>query len=197
MIMAMPNGGTATLYEDSYDGKWPAETLVIREFIPFIDQNYRTIAMRAGRAIEGFSMGGRGSTPLAMKYPELFCSLFDQSGNVMHTSQEFNPSDPAITWYLGPDKQRYIDDDAYLLLKKNLDKIKGRMRIQIWCGTKDPQHLGTVREFHQALLEAGVDHTYMEIEGLAQDRKGMVTQFSRIWFDYHVESFRRSGALAR
>ncbi len=197
MIMAMPNGGTVTLYQDSYDGKWPAETLTIREFIPFIDQNYRTIAERKGRAIEGFSMGGRGSTRLAMKYPEIFCSLFDQSGNVMHTSEEFVPSDPVATWYLGPDKQRYIENDAYLLLKKNLDKIKGRMRIQIWCGTQDPEHLGTVRQFHQALVDAGVDHTYMEIEALAHKRNEMVARYSKVWFDYHVESFRRSGALPR
>jgi endo-1,4-beta-xylanase len=197
MIMAMPNGGTATLYQDSHDGKWPAETLLIGEFIPMIDQTYRTIATRAGRAIEGFSMGGRGSTRLAMKYPEMFCSLFNQSGNVMHTSEEFQPSDPASIWYLGPDKQRYVDNDAYLLLKKNLDKIKGRMRIQMWCGTQDPDHLGTVRQFHQALLDAGVDHTYMEIEGLAHKRTEMVARYRKIWFDYHVESFRRSGALGK
>ena len=197
MIMAMPNGGTVTLYQDSYDGKWPAETLIIREFIPFIDRTYRTIADRSGRAIEGFSMGGRGSTRLAMKYPGMFCSLFDQSGNVMHTSREFNPADAAAVAYLGPDSERYGENDAYLLLKKNLDAIKGKMRIQIWCGTQDPQHIQTIREFHQALLDAGVDHTYMEIEGLAHNRTEMVRRYRNIWFDYHVESFRRSGALPR
>ncbi|MBT3480786.1 MAG: hypothetical protein HN457_05065 [Opitutales bacterium] len=30
-------------------------------------------------------MGGRGSTRLAMTYPELFCSLSCQSGNVPRT----------------------------------------------------------------------------------------------------------------
>jgi enterochelin esterase-like enzyme len=195
MIMAMPNGGIATMYQDSYDGKWPAETLIIREFIPFIDKSYRTVARREGRAIEGFSMGGRGATRLAMKYPEMFCSLFDQSGNVVHTSEEFKPSDAPSIWYLGPDKQRYIENDAYLLLQKNLDRIKGRMRIQVWCGTQDPGHLVTVRQFHQALLDAGVDHTYMEIEGLAHKHNEVLARYSKIWFDYHVESFKRSGAL--
>ena len=113
----------------------------------------------------------------------------------MHTSEEFLPSDPAAIWYLGPDKQRYIENDAYLLLKKNLDKIKGHMRIQVWCGAQDPEHLGTVRQFHQALVDAGVDHTYMEIEGLAHKHNEMVARYSKIWFDYHIESFRRSGAL--
>ena len=32
-------------------------------------------------------MGGRGSTRLAVKYPELFCSLFNQAGNVPRTAE--------------------------------------------------------------------------------------------------------------
>jgi hypothetical protein len=94
--------------------------------------------------------------------------------------------------YLGQDKKRYIDDDAYLNLKKNLDRIKGRLRIQMWCGTKDPGHLGTVREFHKAMMDAGVDHTYMEIEGLEHKRTEMVSRYQAIWFDYHVESLRQA-----
>jgi enterochelin esterase-like enzyme len=184
MILVMPNGGKNTLYKDSYDGKYMGETTIIFELIPHIDKTYRTIAARHGRCIEGFSMGGRGSTRLAMKYPDMFCSLFNQSGNVVHVAENYpNP-------YLGPDKNRYIDNDAYLLLKKNLDLIKGRLRIQMWCGTQDPGHLPTVRGFHQALLDAGVDHTYMEIEGLEHKRTEMVSRYQAIWFDYHVESLR-------
>ncbi|MEZ5394443.1 MAG: alpha/beta hydrolase-fold protein [Bryobacterales bacterium] len=197
MILAMPNGGKTTFYKDSYDGKWPAETMTIREFIPLIDAQFRTIPERAGRCIEGFSMGGRGSTRLAMKYPEMFCSLFNQAGNVPHTSQNYDPSKPEVypNFYLGPNKQNYIDNDVFLLIEKNLDKIK-QMRIQVWCGTKDDGHLPTVREYHQALVDAGVDHTYMEIEGLAHKRTEMIARYADIWFDYHVESLHRSGALA-
>ncbi len=196
MIIAMPNGGKATFYKDSHDGKWPAETMMIREFIPHIDANYRTIPERAGRCIEGFSMGGRGSTRLAMKYPELFCSLFNQAGNVPRTAAAYNPSRPDAYpgFYLGPDKQNYIDNDVFLLLEKNLAAIK-RMRIQIWCGTADDGHLPTVRDYHQALVKHGVDHTYMEIEGLEHKRTEMIARYEAIWFDYHVESLRRNGTV--
>jgi enterochelin esterase-like enzyme len=194
MILVLPNGGKSTMYKDSYDGKFMGETTIIRELIPHIDGTYRTIAARNGRCIEGFSMGGRGSTRLAMKYPDMFCSLFDQSGNVMHVADLYDPAHPNTfpNFYLGPDKSRYIENDPFLLLRKNLDKIKGRMRIQIWCGTQDPGHLPSVRQFHQALLDAGVDHTYMEIEGLAHNHKEMLSRYQAIWFDYHVESLRRN-----
>ncbi|HUR56757.1 MAG TPA: alpha/beta hydrolase-fold protein [Opitutaceae bacterium] len=194
MIMVLPNGGQATFYKDSYDGKFPAETLIIRELLPHIDATYRTIASRAGRAIEGFSMGGRGSTRLAIKYPELFCSLHNQAGNVPHTADKFDPTKPNEypNNYLGPDRARYIDNDVYHLLKKNVAAIKSNLRIAITCGTRDGDHLPTVREFHAALLAAGVDHTYLEVEGLAHEHDKLVNLYRPTWFDYHAESFRRA-----
>ncbi len=194
MIVVLPNGGRNTFYKDSYDGKFPIETMFIKEFIPYIDQTYRTIAARHGRCIEGFSMGGRGSTRLAVKYPDMFCSLFCQAGNVPHTSDNFDPSlpDEYPNNYLGPDFQNYLDNDVYKLLEKNLDQIKGKLRIQIACGTQDGGHLPTVRDFHQALVKHGVDHTYIELEGLAHKRTEMIERLAPIWFDYHVESLRRA-----
>jgi enterochelin esterase-like enzyme len=194
MILVLPNGGQATFYKDSADGKLPAETLIIRELIPYIDATYRTIASRAGRAIEGFSMGGRGATRLAMKYPEMFCSLHNQAGNVYHTSEQFDPTKPDQypNNYLGTDRARYVDNDSFLLLKKNVAAIKAGLRIAITCGTKDDGHLTTVREYHSALLAAGIDHTYLEVEGLAHEHDKLVNLYRPIWFDYHAESFRRA-----
>ncbi|MCM8533983.1 MAG: esterase family protein [Lentisphaeraceae bacterium] len=196
MIIVFPNGGHSTFYKDSYDGKFPIETMFIKELIPHIDNTYRTIAEGKGRCIEGFSMGGRGSTRLAMKYPKMFCSLFCQAGNVPKTAENFDPNSPDVhpNSYLGPNKQNYIDNDAYLLLKKNIKDIKGKMRILIACGTKDLGHLITVRTYHQALLSAKVDHTYIELEGLDHKLKKMIKLMPN-WFDYHAESLRRSGAI--
>jgi enterochelin esterase-like enzyme len=195
MIIVFPNGGKTTLYKDSADGKSMAETTVIKELIPHIDATYRTIAARHGRCIEGFSMGGRGSTKLAFKYPDMFCSLFNQAGNVYHVTELFDsPPSESYRDYLGPEKQRYIDNDPYKLLETNIDKIKGRLRIQIFCGTKDDGHLPSIREFHSALLKAGIDHSYFEIEGMAHERSKMINQYRSIWFDYHVESLKLAAA---
>ncbi len=194
MIVVLPNGGKRTFFKDSFDGRFLSETLVIRELIPFIDTKYRTIAERKGRCIEGHSMGGRGATRLAMKYPALFCSLFNLAGRVPRTLEYFDPlkTDTYPNNYLGPDRQNYIDNDAYELLKKNVDDIKGKLRIQMWCGTRDMGHLVAVRDFHQAMLEAGVDHTYLEIEGLGHKKKPIIDRYRDVWFDYHVESIRQA-----
>ncbi len=194
MIAVLPNGGSHTFYKDSAEGKLPAETLIIRELIPHIDATYRTIASRAGRAIEGFSMCGRGATRLALKYPELFCSLHNQAGNVLHIADLFDPAkrDQYPNNYLGTERARYVENDSFLLLKKNVAAIKAGLRIAITCGTRDDGHLPTVRDFHAALLAAGVDHTYLEVEGLAHEHDKLITLHRTTWFDYHAESFRRA-----
>ena len=196
MIVVFPNGGRATMYQDSADGRFLAETTVIKELIPHIDQTYRTIAARRGRCIEGFSMGGRGSTHLALKHPDLFCSLFNQAGNVYHTSEitaANKPTEYPLSYH-GNDLGRLQANDPYISLQKNLARIQGKLRIQIACGTADDGHIATVRDFHQALLKAGVDHTYLEIEGLAHQQRKMIDLYAPVWFDYHVESLRRAVA---
>lgn len=199
MIVVLPNGGRSTFYKDSFDGRFPIETMFIRELIPHIDATYRTIAARHGRCIEGFSMGGRGSTRLAMKYPELFCSLFCQAGNVPRTSENYDPTRPNEypNNYLGPDRENYLNNDAFVLLKRNLKQIRGKLRIRIACGTRDGGHLPTVRDFHKALVEQEVDHTYIELEGLGHRRTEMIERLKPVWFDYHVESLRRAAIDAK
>ncbi len=196
MIMVFPNGGRSTMYQDSADGRFMAETTFRRELIPHIDATYRTIADRKGRCIEGFSMGGRGSTNLAMKFPGTFCSLFNQSGNVYpvsETAKEGKTGEYPLS-YLGSDPQRLLENDAFANLRKNLAQIKSGLRIQVACGTADPDHLKTVRDYHRALTDAGMEHSYFEVEGLDHNQKKMIEGRKATWFDFHVESLRLAGA---
>ena len=174
------------------------ESILIKEFIPHVDRTYRTIAERKGRCIEGFSMGGRGSARLAVKYPDLFCSLFCQAGKVPHLLETFDgtPADQRANLLLGDDRQNWIANDVYAVSTRNKSRLKD-LRIRIACGTKDGGHLSTVRDFHQHLVDLNIDHTYIELEGLGHKRTEMMSRMEPIWFTYHVESLRRSGALPR
>jgi len=184
IMMVFPNGGRATMYQDSGDGRFMAETMMTKELIPHIDATYRTLADRKARCIEGFSMGGRGSTHLAMRFPELFASLFNQSGNVYHVSDVSK----APNTYLGSDPERLKANDPYLNLEKNLAFIQANLHIQVACGTADPDHLITVREYHEALTKAGMPHSYFEVEGLDHNQKKMIDGRKATWFDFHIES---------
>ena len=74
-ILVFPNGGRDHFFLDRWIIRNQTEnpdSHIIRELIPHIDANYRTIAEPHARAIMGFSMGGYGAYHFATKYPQIF-----------------------------------------------------------------------------------------------------------------------------
>lgn len=78
MIVVMPNAYTiyqGSMYSNSpTTGDW--EVYITRELVGYMDSHYRTIPERASRGLAGHSMGGYGTIRLAMKYPEVFSSIY-------------------------------------------------------------------------------------------------------------------------
>ena len=84
MIVVMPNGnpnqqaantlGLETVPMDRQDPKWQNAYVnsLVKEIVPFIDKEYRTIAKAEGRAIAGLSMGGGHTTSATILYPGVF-----------------------------------------------------------------------------------------------------------------------------
>lgn len=85
MIVVMPNGnvvqeaapGESSLgfYKPTFqlpktmDGTYEAS---FPEIVSFVDNNYRTLKTKSGRAIAGLSMGGFHSLHISMQYPDMF-----------------------------------------------------------------------------------------------------------------------------
>jgi putative tributyrin esterase len=85
LIVVMPDVGNSWYanWAQSNEGQkndW--EDFIIKDLIGHVDSNYRTIATREGRAINGLSMGGYGALMLGLKHPEMFCSIGSHSGAV-------------------------------------------------------------------------------------------------------------------
>lgn len=74
MIYVFVNGGPVSHYNMPERENAMGEDVFVKELIPHIDQNYRSIANRSGRGLEGFSQGGRGTTRIMFKHPQLFGS---------------------------------------------------------------------------------------------------------------------------
>jgi enterochelin esterase-like enzyme len=72
LIVVFPQGFSEGYWANSRDGTRPGETQVMRELMPYVDGNFRTLAHRARRGVSGFSMGGFGALAYAVKYPERF-----------------------------------------------------------------------------------------------------------------------------
>jgi enterochelin esterase-like enzyme len=71
LIVVFPQGFAEGYWADTRDAR-PGETQMIRELLPYVDGNFRTLAHRARRGVSGFSMGGFGAFAYAAKYPDRF-----------------------------------------------------------------------------------------------------------------------------
>src|SRR5262249_35083865 len=85
LIVVMPDVGNSWYVnwaknDDGQQNRW--EDFIIKDLIGHVDANYRTIAKREGRAINGLSMGGYGGIMLGLKHPDLFCSIGSHSGAI-------------------------------------------------------------------------------------------------------------------
>jgi S-formylglutathione hydrolase FrmB len=90
LIVVMPDGGNSWYvnWAESGEGQkndW--EDHIIRDVIGHVDENYRTIARREGRAIAGLSMGGYGALTMGLRNSEMFISIGSTSGALEHARQ--------------------------------------------------------------------------------------------------------------
>lgn len=68
ILIVMPGSGNSWYV----DAKEKYESAFINDLLPEIEQRFRTLTDREGRAIGGDSMGGYGSLRFILKYPEKF-----------------------------------------------------------------------------------------------------------------------------
>ena len=163
IIIVCPDGGINSWYLDSVED--PAsryETHVAGEVVSFIDAHYRTIADRRHRAITGLSMGGFGALHLATNHLEVFGGAGSISGGVDLRPFPNNWEIAEKLGSLADNPERWND----LALADHPVRFgHADLRLMVDCGTDD-FFIGVNRSLHQALLEAGIDHTYLERPGV-------------------------------
>ena len=85
MIYVFVNGGKVSHYNTpQFDSM--GEDVFVKELIPHIDSTWRTIAKRESRGLEGFSQGGRGTTRIMFRHPDLFSSC--APGGAGHSTEK-------------------------------------------------------------------------------------------------------------
>jgi S-formylglutathione hydrolase FrmB len=172
VLIVTPGVGPASYYYDSpLLDSVRYETYMIKELIPFIDKNYRTLAQKESRAITGLSMGGHGAITLATKHPSLFTAAGSMSG-VMNIDTDL--------WKVGEDfrnlrKKGQIEMLGEINYKAPLfntytavglvDQLKNQeLSLIIDCGVDDFL-IETNRQMHSLLMEKKIDHEYIERPG--------------------------------
>ena len=164
-IIVMPDG-KVTWYCNSYDGKDPWEDMFVKEFIPFIEKEYRIRVQKEFRAIAGLSMGGNGALLLSMRHPDLFSSCVAMSAGTF-TDEEIL-GDKTYDQYFGniygPKTKDAVSDQwkayspLYLLDSVDKEKLKS-IRFYIDCGDDDFLYKGN-SALHVKMRDLGIPHEY-------------------------------------
>ena len=164
-IIIMPDGKVAW-YVNSADGKDPWEDMFIKEFIPFIEKEYRIRPEKEFRAIAGLSMGGNGALLLSMHHPDLFSSCVAMSAGVF-TDEEIIANDQYDQYFKNIYGEKPKNDVSehwkansplYLLETVEKEKLKS-IRFYIDCGDDDFLYKGN-SALHLKMRDLEIPHEY-------------------------------------
>ncbi len=169
-IIVMPDG-KVSWYCNSFDGKDPWEDMFVKEFIPFIEKQYRIRPQKEFRAIAGLSMGGNGALLLAMRNPDLFSSCVAMSAGTF-TDEEILANDTYDKYFgkiYGPKTKVEVSEHwkanspLYLLDSVDKEKLKS-IRFYIDCGDDDFLYKGN-SALHVKMRDLGIPHEYRVRKG--------------------------------
>ncbi len=164
------SGGSQSFYSDSVDGRWLAETTVIKELIPHIDATQRTIASREGRAIQGMSMGGFGSLKLALKYPDLFSSVVAFAGGYREPGEmKEDAVKNILDGMFGGDAVNYLNNHPATVARRNWEAIaSSKLGVRLYVGTADRLYPNN-KSMHRVLDDVGIVHDFIEFANIGHD----------------------------
>jgi len=177
-----------SMWTNSKDGRMPMETILVEELIPHIDKNYRTIAHRRGRGIEGFSMGGYGAAYLGIKYNELFSSVSILAG-ALHTPETFRERRRAIFDNVFSGDMKYAHEHSpWTILENNAATLDERLAMRIFVGANDGL-LEWNKNYHAALEEHGVEHEWGVVPDSPHELESVMRNWEGDFFDHYRRAF--------
>jgi poly(3-hydroxybutyrate) depolymerase len=167
-IYVFPNGGPVSWYDMPEVKHGLGESVFVKELTPHIDATYRTWGTRAGRALEGYSQGGRGTTRIMFKHPELFLSVAPGgSGYGPEKRIQENDGYESETLRFLP-----IGYNTWDLAKTYATRPeRPALSILIWDGTKCFNYQFNL-QFSAYLKELGVAHDLLSIPDVAHTATG-------------------------
>jgi S-formylglutathione hydrolase FrmB len=164
IIVVTPEGN-----DSWYIGNY--ETYILQELIPDVQQRYRTIEARYGRAIAGLSMGGYGAIKFGLKSPQTFAFAASMSGAFGIT--RFTDEQVPASWreslkLFGPvgSETRKANDLFELAGNVRANRVASLPYFYFDCGTEDsPLIFPYNRQLAHMMVDRKIPHEYRELPG--------------------------------
>ena len=187
-IYVFVNGGPVSHYNMPDQPEAQGESVFVNELIPHIDAAYRTIASRTGRALEGFSQGGRGTARIIFKHPHLFCSAAPGGGGHA-TEKRISENEGREN-----DNLRFaIGDNTWDLASQYAarQEPKPHPRLLIFVGTKGFNYENNLA--YMAHLESlGIPFDRLIVDDAPHSARIIYEKSGTEIMKFHAESFQRA-----
>lgn len=157
MIYIWNNGGKNKSHYDFPQFNSYAESSFIKELIPHIDINYRTIPDKMARGLQGYSMGGRAAARYIFKYPDLFSVSVSMAGG--HQWEKENSDKKGNNGEYRP------TDNSWDLAKMYIENPVFPIKLYVFVGTNDMNYKANIA-WTNYLRELKIQHSFTTIEGL-------------------------------
>jgi enterochelin esterase-like enzyme len=189
VILVFANGGPTSFFSDSPDHSIMGETVIVRELIPHIDANFRTIASGSARALHGFSMGGSGALKIGFKFPEMFCAIVTYDA-LLSDAMRFRAEEKKLFTKIFGDDAGFARNDPFTLLPQHRPKLQN-LAIQIVVADDEREVVQGNRKLHSALEAAKVPHDFKELPGVSHKKEQLFEKAALPAFEFTDRAFQR------
>lgn len=171
MIVVTPEGNDGWYTDSVAVSTDKYESYILQELLPDVQQRYRTIEARYGRAIAGLSMGGYGAIKFGLKSPQMFVFAGSMSGAVgvtRLTDKEAPESwqDSLKLFGAVGGETRKNNDLFELIAKLQPARVSSLPYFYFDCGTEDASFIfASNRELSALMYEKKIPHEYRELPG--------------------------------
>ncbi|GAB3937644.1 alpha/beta hydrolase [Mucilaginibacter myungsuensis] len=162
LMIVCADGNVRSWYFDAPENpKSKYETYISTELVKYVDEHYKTIKNRTGRAITGLSMGGHGALYVSFKHQDVYGAAGSTSGGVdiRPFPNNWDMSQLLGTYADKPEnwEKNTVINMLHLLTPKKLSLI-------IDCGTEDFFYKVNCN-LHDELLYRNIPHDFITRPG--------------------------------
>lgn len=195
-LVVFVNGLVEGMYVDWKDGTAPLESVIIKDLLPHIDGNYRTVATREGRLLDGFSMGGYGAARLGFKYPELFGAISIMGAGPLQPDLTNGPrasrqkASKVLEKVYGGDPDYFKSVSPRTLAEKNRERLLEGLLIRHVCGDKDETFTNN-RDFHEFLERLKIPHSWIVLPGVDHNPLAAIEKMGDSNWNFYRQAFQK------
>jgi S-formylglutathione hydrolase len=176
MVIVTPNCNRS-LYMDYKDGSERWESFIIREFLPYLQKEYRFTPDVNNTFIGGVSMGGLGSLRLGFKYLDKFRAVVSFEPGIepafewkeVKTIDKFYRQKDFMEKVFGSpiDEDYWNKNNPAFIVRETAEKIRNSdIKIYLEVGTEDFFGLFRGAEFlHRILFDRNIRHEFRYVYG--------------------------------